>query len=88
MRLVTNLQVPRRDAASCRFSSEANHGAAREIKIGPAQHETAERRGAAVNSEDLNLVFSPAVAAAYPAHWKNRLAVSAPFGGRQEWCLS
>jgi phosphatidylserine/phosphatidylglycerophosphate/cardiolipin synthase-like enzyme len=33
-------------------------------------------RGAAANSEDLNLVSSPAVAAAYAAHWRERLAIS------------
>ena len=43
-------------------------------------------RGAAVNSEDLNLISSPAVAAAYTAHWRDRLAVSAPFNRREDWC--
>jgi phosphatidylserine/phosphatidylglycerophosphate/cardiolipin synthase-like enzyme len=43
-------------------------------------------RGAAVNSEDLNLVSSAAVAAAYAAHWHERLAVSAPFNRREDWC--
>jgi phosphatidylserine/phosphatidylglycerophosphate/cardiolipin synthase-like enzyme len=38
-------------------------------------------RGAAVNSEDLNLISSPAVAAAYAGHWRDRLAVSAPLEG-------
>ena len=33
-------------------------------------------RGAAANSEDLKLISSPAVAAAYATHWYNRLAVS------------
>ena len=36
-------------------------------------------RGAAAKSEDLNLVSSPAIAAAaaaYAAHWQNRLAPS------------
>jgi phosphatidylserine/phosphatidylglycerophosphate/cardiolipin synthase-like enzyme len=42
-------------------------------------------RGAAANSEDLNLVSSPAVAA-YAAHWQKRLAVSAPFNRREDWC--
>jgi phosphatidylserine/phosphatidylglycerophosphate/cardiolipin synthase-like enzyme len=43
-------------------------------------------RGAAVNSEDLNLVSSAAVAAAYAAHWRARLAVSSPFNRREDWC--
>jgi hypothetical protein len=36
--------------------------------------------GAATNSENLNLVSSAAVAAAYAGHWHNRLAVSVRFG--------
>ena len=36
-------------------------------------------RIAATNSEDLNLVSSSAVAAAYAAHWRERLAVSVRF---------
>jgi phosphatidylserine/phosphatidylglycerophosphate/cardiolipin synthase-like enzyme len=43
-------------------------------------------RGAARNSEDLNLVSSPAVAAAYTAHWRERLAVSVRFDRREGWC--
>jgi phosphatidylserine/phosphatidylglycerophosphate/cardiolipin synthase-like enzyme len=43
-------------------------------------------RGAAANSENLNLVSSPAVAAAYAAHWHNRLAVSIRFERREDWC--
>jgi phospholipase D len=43
-------------------------------------------RSAARNSEDLNLVASTAVAAAYAAQWRNRLAVSVPFAGREDWC--
>ncbi len=43
-------------------------------------------RNAARNSEDLNLVASPALAAAYAAQWRRRLAVSVPFAGRQDWC--
>jgi phosphatidylserine/phosphatidylglycerophosphate/cardiolipin synthase-like enzyme len=43
-------------------------------------------RGAAANSESLNLVASPAVAAAYAAHWHNRLAVSIRFERREDWC--
>jgi phosphatidylserine/phosphatidylglycerophosphate/cardiolipin synthase-like enzyme len=43
-------------------------------------------RGAAVNSEDLNLISSPAIAAAYAGHWRDRLAVSSPFNRREDWC--
>jgi len=43
-------------------------------------------RGAAANSEDLNLVSSPAVAAAYAAHWRERLAVSVRYERREDWC--
>jgi hypothetical protein len=43
-------------------------------------------RGAAVNSEDLNLISSPAVAAAYAGHWRDRLAASVPFNRREDWC--
>lgn len=43
-------------------------------------------RSAARNSEDLNLVASRAVAAAYATQWRNRLAVSVPFVGREDWC--
>src|SRR5467141_283523 len=43
-------------------------------------------RGAAANSEDLNLISSPTVAAAYAAHWRNRLVVSVRFDRREEWC--
>jgi phosphatidylserine/phosphatidylglycerophosphate/cardiolipin synthase-like enzyme len=43
-------------------------------------------RGAAANSEDLNLVSSLAVAVAYAAHWQNRLAVSVRFERREDWC--
>jgi phosphatidylserine/phosphatidylglycerophosphate/cardiolipin synthase-like enzyme len=42
--------------------------------------------GAARNSEDLNLVISPEVADTYAVHWRQRLAASAPFAGREEWC--
>jgi hypothetical protein len=44
--------------------------------------------GAARNSEDLNLVSSPAVAAAYAAHWRDRLAVSIRYDRREDWCRS
>ena len=43
-------------------------------------------RGAAANSENLNLISSPAVAAAYAAHWRQRLAVSVRYNGKDEWC--
>jgi phospholipase D len=33
-------------------------------------------RGAAENSEDLNLISSPTIATVYAAHWHNRLSVS------------
>ena len=42
--------------------------------------------GAARNSEDLNLVSSPTVAAAYAAHWQKRLALSVRFDRREDWC--
>ncbi len=44
--------------------------------------------GAAQNSEDLNLVSSEAVAAAYAAHWRERLAVSVRYDQREDWCRS
>ena len=43
-------------------------------------------RGAAANSENLNLVSSPTVAAAYAAHWHTRLAVSVRYERREDWC--
>jgi phosphatidylserine/phosphatidylglycerophosphate/cardiolipin synthase-like enzyme len=43
-------------------------------------------RGAAENSEDLNLISSPTVAGAYAAHWRQRLALSAPLVQREDWC--
>ena len=43
-------------------------------------------RGAAMNSEDLNLISSPAAAAAYAGHWRDRLTVSSPFNRREDWC--
>ena len=43
-------------------------------------------RGAAANSENLNLISSPTVAAAYTAHWRQRLAVSVRFNGKDNWC--
>jgi phosphatidylserine/phosphatidylglycerophosphate/cardiolipin synthase-like enzyme len=41
---------------------------------------------AAANSEDLNLISSPAVAAAYAGHWRQRLGMSVPFVQRAGWC--
>jgi phosphatidylserine/phosphatidylglycerophosphate/cardiolipin synthase-like enzyme len=43
-------------------------------------------RGAVRNSENLNLVVSPEVAEAYAGHWRQRLAASVPFAGREDWC--
>jgi phosphatidylserine/phosphatidylglycerophosphate/cardiolipin synthase-like enzyme len=43
-------------------------------------------RNAERNSEDLNLVASPALAAAYAAQWRRRRAVSVPYAGPQDWC--
>jgi phosphatidylserine/phosphatidylglycerophosphate/cardiolipin synthase-like enzyme len=43
-------------------------------------------RGASANSEDLNLVASPAVAEAYAAHWRDRQALSERFDRREDWC--
>jgi phosphatidylserine/phosphatidylglycerophosphate/cardiolipin synthase-like enzyme len=43
-------------------------------------------RRAATNSEALNLIASPAVSAAYAAYWHKRLALSAPFNRREDWC--
>jgi phosphatidylserine/phosphatidylglycerophosphate/cardiolipin synthase-like enzyme len=41
---------------------------------------------AALNSENLNLVFSPEVAETYAAHWRQRLNASVPFTVHDEWC--
>jgi phospholipase D len=41
--------------------------------------------GAAYNSENLNLVASPTIAAAYAGHWHQRLALSSPYSGREDW---
>jgi phosphatidylserine/phosphatidylglycerophosphate/cardiolipin synthase-like enzyme len=45
-------------------------------------------RGAAENSEDLNLISSPTVATAYATHWHDRLAVSVKFDRSDNWCRS
>ncbi len=42
-------------------------------------------RGAASNSEDLNLITSSTIAANYAAHWQLRLSLSAPLADRN-WC--
>jgi phosphatidylserine/phosphatidylglycerophosphate/cardiolipin synthase-like enzyme len=42
--------------------------------------------GAALNSENLNLVGSPSIAAAYAGHWHQRLALSLPYTQREDWC--
>jgi phosphatidylserine/phosphatidylglycerophosphate/cardiolipin synthase-like enzyme len=42
--------------------------------------------GSAANSEALNLVSSPTVAAAYATHWHKRLVVSVRFDRREDWC--
>jgi phosphatidylserine/phosphatidylglycerophosphate/cardiolipin synthase-like enzyme len=43
-------------------------------------------RGAPENSEDLNFVSSPTVAAAYTTHWRQRLAISVRFDRREDCC--
>ena len=43
---------------------------------------------AAHNSENLNLVASPTIAAAYAGHWNQRLALSSPYKQREDWCRS
>jgi len=43
-------------------------------------------RRAAANSENLNLISSGDVAAAYAAHWRQRLAVSIRFNRKEDWC--
>jgi hypothetical protein len=42
--------------------------------------------GAARNSEDLNVVTSAEVAAAYAAHWQARQAGAVRFTDALEWC--
>jgi phosphatidylserine/phosphatidylglycerophosphate/cardiolipin synthase-like enzyme len=41
--------------------------------------------GAALNSENLNLVASPTIAAAYAGRHQ-RLALSSPYKQREDWC--
>jgi phosphatidylserine/phosphatidylglycerophosphate/cardiolipin synthase-like enzyme len=43
-------------------------------------------KGAALNSENLNLVVSPEVAETYAAHWRQCLSASVPFTGLDAWC--
>lgn len=45
-------------------------------------------KGAAQNSEDLNLVSSTTIAAAYTTHWRKRLPVSVRFDRGEDWCSS
>ena len=42
--------------------------------------------GAEQNSENLNLVASKIIAAAYAGHWNQRLALSSPYTQREDWC--
>ena len=42
--------------------------------------------GAAQNSENLSLVASKIIAAAYAGHWNQRLALSSPYVQREDWC--
>jgi phosphatidylserine/phosphatidylglycerophosphate/cardiolipin synthase-like enzyme len=42
--------------------------------------------GAAHNSENLNLVASKIISAAYAGHWNQRLALSSPYTQREDWC--
>jgi phosphatidylserine/phosphatidylglycerophosphate/cardiolipin synthase-like enzyme len=42
--------------------------------------------GAALNSENLNLIASRTIAAAYAGHWHQRLALSSPNTQREDWC--
>src|SRR5262249_38946864 len=45
-------------------------------------------RGAAENSEDLDLIASPTMAMAYAAHWHDRLAASVKFDRSDNRCRS
>jgi phosphatidylserine/phosphatidylglycerophosphate/cardiolipin synthase-like enzyme len=42
--------------------------------------------GAAQNSENLNLIASKTIAAAYAGHWHQRLALSSLYRQREDWC--
>jgi phosphatidylserine/phosphatidylglycerophosphate/cardiolipin synthase-like enzyme len=42
--------------------------------------------GAAQNSENLNLIASKTIAAAYAGHWHQRLALSSLYTQREDWC--
>jgi phospholipase D len=42
--------------------------------------------GATHNSENLNLVASPNIAAAYAGHWHQRIALSLSYTQREDWC--
>jgi phosphatidylserine/phosphatidylglycerophosphate/cardiolipin synthase-like enzyme len=44
--------------------------------------------GATQNSENVALIASEAVVAAYTAHWQDRLVASVPFARREDWCRS
>jgi len=41
---------------------------------------------ASLNSEDLNVVRSPSVAAQYERHWRTRRDASTPYRMRDDWC--
>ena len=70
--------APEEDCAA--FAVRAIDDAEREILVGAYGLTTGsgivEAAGAAQNSENLNLASSPTVAAAYAAHWRERLAAS------------
>jgi phosphatidylserine/phosphatidylglycerophosphate/cardiolipin synthase-like enzyme len=73
---------------ACRFwiDDQARIAHAKTMVIDGAVTLTGSMNCMATNSEDVNLVSSPAVAAAYAALWRKRLAVSAPFNRREDWC--
>jgi phosphatidylserine/phosphatidylglycerophosphate/cardiolipin synthase-like enzyme len=71
------------------IDAEARIAHAKTMVIGDAVTLTGSMnwiRGAAANSEDLNLVSSAAVAAASAGRWRERLAVSVRFDRREDWC--
>jgi hypothetical protein len=39
-------------------------------------------------NDDLNVISSKALAAAYAARWQDRLVVWVPFTQREDWCRS